>query len=255
MTLKTAVMILVSVLSVLTAASAGPLTLESPENRVVFLELYTSQGCSSCPPADAWLSTLKADPRLWRELVPVAWHVDYWDDLGWRDRFATAYAGARQAAYLHAGRVSGVYTPGLVLAGREWRGWSARRPLVTGGNEAAGVLRAQVVDRTVNLRFEPTRPPTGPLRAHVALLGFELVSPVGRGENAGRTLKEDFVVLAHAQQPMVGVGGGFSASLGLPNTGVRGANPRALATWVSAGDDPAPIQAAGGWLNGHTGGH
>ena len=69
-------------------AQAGDKTFESGPQRTHLLELFTSEGCSSCPPAEAWLSKLKADPRLWKDFVPLAFHVDYWDHLGWRDPFA-----------------------------------------------------------------------------------------------------------------------------------------------------------------------
>jgi len=104
-------------------AAAGPvLHLQSPERRVTVVELFTSHGCSSCPPADAWLRHFTHDPRLWRRLLPLAFHVGYWDSLGWPDRFATPQNGRRQRAYRAAGRVNGIYTPGLVVAGHEWRG-------------------------------------------------------------------------------------------------------------------------------------
>jgi hypothetical protein len=105
----------------LTAAIAQPLVIQSPEGRVSLLELYTSEGCSSCPPADRWLSTLRDDPRLWRLVVPVAFHVDYWDYLGWRDRFADPAHAERQRTLAGQGLLSTVYTPGLVLDGKEWR--------------------------------------------------------------------------------------------------------------------------------------
>ena len=71
-----------------THASAASLQASSGEKRVTLVELYTSEGCSSCPPAEAWMNQLQDDPRLWREIVPVAFHVDYWDYIGWPDRFA-----------------------------------------------------------------------------------------------------------------------------------------------------------------------
>src|SRR4051794_21790628 len=61
---------------------------ESQERQTTFLELYTSEGCSSCPPAEAWLNQLSKSPVLWKDFVPTAFHVDYWDHLGWRDRWA-----------------------------------------------------------------------------------------------------------------------------------------------------------------------
>jgi hypothetical protein len=70
--------------------SAEPIQFQSSANHMLLLELYTSDGCSSCPPAEAWLARLKSDPRLWKDFVPVAFHVDYWDYLGWRDPFGAA---------------------------------------------------------------------------------------------------------------------------------------------------------------------
>lgn len=64
------------------AEAGSPVRFTSPVLRTTLLELYTSEGCSSCPPADRWLSTLKDDPRLWKEVVPIAFHVDYWNYLG-----------------------------------------------------------------------------------------------------------------------------------------------------------------------------
>jgi hypothetical protein len=92
------------------AVVAGPLEFESSAARVSLLELYTSEGCSSCPPADRFVNGLKSDRRLWREVVPVAFHVDYWDYIGWQDRFASPQYSERQRSYARSGYVKGVYT-------------------------------------------------------------------------------------------------------------------------------------------------
>ena len=78
------------------AVAAGTLSAKSPAEQVGLLELYTSEGCSSCPPADRWLSKLKGEPKLWRNIIPLAFHVDYWDYIGWEDRFASPAYTARQ---------------------------------------------------------------------------------------------------------------------------------------------------------------
>src|ERR1700730_3427189 len=83
-------------------ARADETTFESGPTRVHLLELFTSEGCSSCPPAEAWLTQLKQNDGLWRAFVPVAFHVAYWDHLGWRDRFAAKEWTARQQTF--AGR-------------------------------------------------------------------------------------------------------------------------------------------------------
>jgi hypothetical protein len=77
----------------------------------------------SCPPADEWLGRQKEATELWQRLIPLAFHVDYWDYLGWWDRFASAEFSQRQRDYRHSGGLGSVYTPGVVVNGQEWRGW------------------------------------------------------------------------------------------------------------------------------------
>src|SRR5205809_201633 len=76
---------LIALLSTALTSRVAGQTFESGPARVHVIELFTSQGCSSCPPAEAWLSKLKNEPRLWKDFMPIAFHVDYWDRLGWRD--------------------------------------------------------------------------------------------------------------------------------------------------------------------------
>src|SRR5438270_11785595 len=109
-------------LAVLLAASAraDEIVFESNPMRTHLLELYTSEGCSSCLPAEAWLSNLKNEPRLWQDFVPIALHVDYWDHLGWRDPFASKTWTERQADYSARWKSESVYTPAFVLDGVAW---------------------------------------------------------------------------------------------------------------------------------------
>src|SRR3989442_5219435 len=93
----------------------------SGNERVSLVELFTSEGCSSCPPADSWLSGLCEDAGLWKRFVPVAFHVDYWDGLGWKDRWASPEFSTRQRTYAAAWRSGSVYTPGVDLNGQESR--------------------------------------------------------------------------------------------------------------------------------------
>ena len=113
-------------LLVSTTATAGSLTLNSGTKQVTLLELYTSQGCSSCPPAERWLNEYVDDEELWTNIVPAAFHVDYWAYIGWKDTYATPENGERQRGYARAGKARTVYTPGLFSNGREWRGWTLR---------------------------------------------------------------------------------------------------------------------------------
>ena len=214
------------------------LEFDSGTDRVHLLELFTSQGCSSCPPAEAWLNQFTTDERLWKKVVPAAFHVDYWDYLGWRDPYASKDFSNRQASYRAHGRVRSVYTPGFVLNGNEWRGWFSRDALPQAG-ESAGRLRATLNDQ--NLRADYSEPAAV---LHVAILGFGIQQSVAAGENAGRTLPQEFVVLAHDEYRS----DSGSWQVTLPETGTHNVSRRALAIWVTGNNDVVPLQATGGWL-------
>ncbi|RYI33096.1 MAG: DUF1223 domain-containing protein [Acetobacteraceae bacterium] len=92
-------------------AAAAPVQAEP----VVVVELFTSQGCSSCPPADEFLAMMASDPRI----LPLALHVDYWDYIGWADKFAMAQFTDRQKAYAHAIGSRTIYTPQLIIGGAD----------------------------------------------------------------------------------------------------------------------------------------
>lgn len=228
------------------AAPALAETYVSPVARAALLELYTSEGCSSCPPADRWLSSLLDDPRLWQQLVPVAFHVDYWDSLGWPDRFAAAGYAARQHAHVAAGVLPLAYTPGVVLDGREWRGWRAARVPLPDAASAAGVLRLERRGERVDARFVPAVAAAA-LELNLVRLGFGLESAVGAGENAGRRLRHDFVVLGWTRVALQADGDAWRATLALPGA-AHAAARQALAAWVAVPGDPRPRQAVGGWL-------
>src|SRR2546426_12428897 len=99
----------------LVGATLGCALAANAQPRPVVVELFTSQGCSSCPPADAYVGKLSARS----DVLALSFHVDYWDDLGWRDRFALAQSAERQNIYARNLRRSSVYTPQLVVDGRE----------------------------------------------------------------------------------------------------------------------------------------
>jgi hypothetical protein len=96
-------LVLLAVAFRIAPAAGEAMMFTSPTTQVPLIELYTSEGCSSCPPADRWLSALTQDARLWQGMVPVAFHVDYWDDIGWKDRFASPNHGLRQRHYALTG--------------------------------------------------------------------------------------------------------------------------------------------------------
>lgn len=231
--------------SLLAAApmQAAETTVQSGPARVHLLELFTSEGCSSCPPAERWFSTLRASSQLWKDFVPVAFHVDYWDNLGWKDRLASAAHTARQRSYAAAWGASTVYTPGFVLDGREWRGRDLADVPAPAGN--AGALTATFRDSgEVVVTFQPAAKGAGRWEAHAALLGLGLSSDVKAGENSGRKLQHDFVALAHESAAMAASGDGVRATLKLP----AARQPGALAVWITAAGNTEPVQAAGGAL-------
>jgi hypothetical protein len=226
-------------------ARADQLRFQSGEKRVAFVELFTSEGCSSCPPAEQTLSKLTTHPSLWKTFVPVAFHVNYWDHLGWKDRLASIEFTQRQRTYASDWRSDTVYTPEFVLNGREWQ-WSGADTLAHESNETAGLLTvSQNGARNFVVTFTSTRPMTGDITAHVALLGFGVTSDVARGENAGRKLRHDFVALVHHESRLQG--SPLRAEFKLDENSSE-SERRALVAWVSVGSDPTPIQATGGWL-------
>ena len=221
---------------------AAPQVFASGENRTHLIELYSSEGCSSCPPAEAWLNGLRGDPGLWRDFVPVAFHVDYWDRLGWTDRLATREFTARQYAYAEVWGANTVYTPGFVLDGRDWPGRSGRKPPPLSGDKT-GALKVELAEGRVRVTFEPTV--AGAYEVHVALLGGGIVSPVKAGENRGETLQHEFVALALVTHPLSSGRSEFD----LPAFPASGKKRRALAVWVTHPRSLEPVQATGGWLD------
>lgn len=153
----------------------------------VVVELFTSEGCSSCPPADEYLAEIADDPQV----IALSLHVDYWDYIGWKDRFATPQYSDRQRAYAEMASTRSIYTPQMVIAGKD---------LVIGTNrdKIDGLIRSRLeavptvtlrLERqgdTLTIRAEAAAPLVQPLRVHlVRYIPMEKVS-IERGENAGR---------------------------------------------------------------------
>jgi len=233
-------------LALLATAASGEVNVQfsSGARHVRLLELYTSEGCSSCPPADRWLSGLADDPGLWRDFAPVAFHVDYWDYIGWQDRFAKAAWSERQRRLVADGAADYVYTPGVFSDGHEWHGWR------TGGNAApapaaGGRLDVSVDDDTIRVRFAAGETAASGLAAHAALLGMNVTTEVRAGENRGRMLHHDFVALDLASAALARDGGDYVATMPRPASALA---DQALVVWVTSGDEPVPLQAAGTFL-------
>ena len=185
-------------------AQPGACTATSGPGTAALVELYTSEGCSSCPPADRWLSTLREGGLRPDRLVVLGLHVDYWDYIGWRDPFASPLFSARQRelAGIHRARV--VYTPQVVLAGKDYRGWGAGPRFA----DAVSKVNTTAARARISLALNPAGNETMEMRAvasvperkdredavlYLARYENGLSTRVERGENRGKTLNHDFV--------------------------------------------------------------
>jgi hypothetical protein len=186
------------------AAHAAPCQAVSGERTTALVELYTSEGCDSCPPADRWLSSLPARGYTLERVVPIALHVDYWDYIGWKDPYAQQRFTARQRKLAQLTRNAIVYTPQVLLQGRDFRRWGtpafddalasinarparARIALALHGNRGGALdveVNAELLDGAQK----------GATSLYLAAYQGKLESKVSAGENRGRILEHDFVV-------------------------------------------------------------
>lgn len=214
----------------LVAAAATPdCEVNSQPHRVALLELYTSEGCSSCPPADAWLSELPDKGLDADKVVALSLHVDYWNYIGWRDPYSSSQYTARQREQGQRNRLRSIYTPQMVLNGQDYRAWrrqdirrklkdsnalpaAANLKLAWSEQQAAG-------DNSLSIKLQAElNPPHAVSQPVVNLVVFEnkLVSNVDAGENDGRRLKHDYVVRRLLKYPFAEGRKAFERQLSLP---------------------------------------
>jgi hypothetical protein len=170
-------------------------------NNRAFARAYTSEGCSSCPPADKWLGGLKQDTS---KFTPLAFHVDYWDYIGWKDKFSKAEYSDRQRKTAAFGGAGFVYTPQFVMNGRDFKGWDNSRlnekiessqKLASRANLSLDAVTQANGDITLKASVQAVKPADAKNSdVFVALYENKLVSQVKAGENSGRELKHDYVV-------------------------------------------------------------
>ena len=226
-------------------AAASPLVLAqatpacravSGERIVPVVELYTSEGCSSCPPADRWLSTLKRDPAI----VALSFHVNYWDRLGWRDRFATPAFTQRQAEQRAVNGSPYSYTPQVVVQGVDRRDWHARAlPVRVDGRPVVDIVLAGGA-RAVTARVSPRAGAPNRLAAFWAVTEDGHGSAVTAGENAGERLRHDYVV--RELMPVPAWTGPATLSFA-PSHAADPAHPRAINLVVTDAVTGRPVQA------------
>lgn len=185
-------------------ATAAACAANSPAHTIALIELYTSEGCSSCPPADAWLGKLA--PRFAADrLVALALHVDYWDYIGWQDPYAQAQFSERQRKLGRLSRSTTIYTPEVFAGMRELRNW--RDPSTF--EQRLREINQQAARADIHVSMEVTGKDELRIAAHlkiaqtargrdlqgvIVLYEDQLVSHVRRGENQGASLRHDHVV-------------------------------------------------------------
>ena len=185
----------ITLLAATTSALAqGQCSVNSGPTTTPVVELYTSEGCSSCPPADKWASTLKD-----KGVVVQAFHVGYWDYIGWVDRFAAPAYTNRQREVAMKNNLRSIYTPQAVLDGKDWPNWGSQ-PSAKEPARASIALRQLGTDQ-----FEASVTPVSSLALSPSWSAYWTVtehghnSKVQAGENRGEFLKHDFVVRQYTQ--------------------------------------------------------
>jgi hypothetical protein len=216
----------VAVLALAAASACAPASAGAPGRRTVLVELFTSQGCSSCPAAAAFVRELPALGLPRARVVPLTFHVDYWNDLGWADPFSSPAFTARQRRYEEVGRLrgpggdaapmTGLYTPQMIVDGAVH--FSGRRREVALAELARAAAAAPQVDLDANVGVDGERAtvtvrarPRGAFEpreweAFVALAARAARTHVTRGENGGETLDEAAVVRALSPAARLGPG-------------------------------------------------
>lgn len=185
-------------------AQASTCTWTSPAQRMIVAELYTSEGCSSCPPADRWLSSQLATADRSKNILALSFHVDYWNYIGWEDPYSKKQFTERQYAHRRAGNIGQIYTPQYVFSNREVRRWSqagliSQRLASMQQDKAPVGLQVSLERKGVNqveikvkTEWLDERYSSG--RIYLAFYEDNLSQQVKAGENRGELLKHDRVV-------------------------------------------------------------
>jgi len=228
------------------AALAQTCSKQSPAHTVALLELYTSEGCSSCPPADRFVSRLQASGLSAEQVVPLALHVDYWDYIGWKDLFARREFTERQRWLSALANSRTIYTPEIFVAGKELRNWSGGVPAAVKrindmpARASIGLRLGAAADGKLPLEVTASAPPGGKL--YVALVENGITTDVRAGENRGTQLRHDHVVRDWIAAAPVSAAG--KAVLPRALTIPAGADPKRLAVAAFVQNDGGEVLQA-----------
>lgn len=234
--------VLLSCVTLLTSTSLdASQRFTSDSNSTPFMiELYTSQGCSSCPPAEKAISDLLSHPNLFHTIFPLAYHVQYWDYIGWDDPFAKPTFDARHKYYASQNKV-GVYTPAFFVDGTSW---ASQKPFPS-PTQKHGTLDVTIQDSEANIIYTPDSPKPKKVTLSVALVGVGNITHVKRGENRNKSLPQDFIVLDLASYPDTP---NHTWSITIPKPSNTSFERYAAIVWVKTDTSTAPLQVTGGWI-------
>lgn len=193
-------LLLITCFITLPSFAAEKLTVDSGTNQTIVVELYTSEGCSSCPPADKWFGALAEASTQDLNILPLAFHVDYWDYIGWKDRFADPKYTNRQRQLGNNNRQRSIYTPEFFVDGKEARGTrNVLSQIHKNISKKSPIHLKMSVSRNqhslmVELETTATGSDTNGLQHRYFVYENGLSSDVKRGENAGKLLEHEQVV-------------------------------------------------------------
>ncbi len=222
---------------------------DSGKSHVQLVELFSSESCSSCPPADKWISNLKDKAKLWKNFVPVVFHVDYWNYLDWKDGFSSHAMTQRQVDLAHhwvSG--GGVYTPSFIVDGKEWRNWRDSKDFEIPTNSKNQEGLQLIVSRKTKNVFSVSIQGKSADKKYVvrlAQLGFNIQTDVKSGENSGKILKHNFVVLNWSSKNLELQKKELEFYLEEPT---QKTTRVAIAAWIEEDGNPTPLQATGAFL-------
>jgi len=222
---------------------AGEKIFNSGIKQTVLIELYTSEGCSSCPPAENYLNKFVQNSQLWKKYIPLAFHVDYWDYLGWKDKYADPLYTTRQRQHAAINSARTIYTPGFFVNGRTWR-MGFFNSLPSPDTQAVGNLQVKYKQGIIHAEFQPESKTNELLELNVAVLGMGITSNIVAGENEGRFSSHDFVVLGYGKTQ----GAQNHWKVKQPVLKNIKASRYALVAWLSQPGIPEPLQATGGFI-------
>ena len=223
---------------------------DAGETKVNLLELYTSQGCHSCPPAEKLMNSLDNNPRLWKDFIPLALHVDYWNYIGWKDPFSSPQYSKRQRYHRTLGNIQSVYTPGWLINGKEWHGFfTVSKERIPHLSYPSIPLNAELNNKgylTVTIPYESKNPTPKPALLYTAILGSGYTHNITSGENNGKKLDSNFVVLKLSEHK---IRNKTRWQIPLPKVeDTENSKKMALAIWLSD-RNLKPIQAVGNWID------